>query len=392
MGNRLPIVFVHGLLGWGQRKVWGLPYFGLAWLGVGLGRLAELDFAPSARALFPSVGPISSDHDRACELFYQLKGGDVHYGEAHAREHGHLAVVPHWRKGKRPLYPVWDEAHPLHFVGQAQGACTVRRLQHLLAQGDFFLNPTTGKPYPTSAKWVFSLASISAIFNGTPAVYVLGCSPEDGRAERFSMAAYLGHTAFGLESEPGRLWRFIDRQIYSFDLAQWRGVTQFISGTDNAAYDLSIHGAQAADYLEDFDCTYYLSYLTSLTRKEPEPGHFIPKPGMNPFFRYVGEELGCFAGPLQNLKYPITDFSPWRENDGLAPVYTQDYPKWGRPRRFEKSAAGVSLKRGVWNVMDTLEMDHMNTVALPRLTRSLRQPLEQIRFYKCLYQRLANLE
>jgi hypothetical protein len=340
----------------------------------------------------PSVGPVSSDHDRACELFYQLKGGDVYYGDAHAREHGHLAVVQNWRKGGYPLYPVWDEAHPLHFIGQAQGACTVRRLQHLLAQGDFFRNPATGKPYPTSAKWVFSLASISAIFNGTPAAYVLGCSPEDGRAQRFSTAAYLGHTAFDLESEPGRLWRFFDRRIYGFELAQWADADRFISGTDNAAYDLSIHGAQAVSYLEDFGCTYYLSYLTSLTRKDAASGHFIPKPGMNPFFRYVGEELGHFAGPLPGLKYPITDFAAWWENDGLAPVYTQDYPKWGRPRRFEKHAAGVPLKKGVWCIMDTLDMDHMNTVALPRLTLSLKQPLEQVRFYKRLYQCLANLD
>ena len=120
MRNRLPIVFVHGLLGWGQRHLSGFPYFGLARLGVALGRLAEFDFGLGARALFPSVGPVSSDHDRACELFYQLKGGDVHYGEAHAREHGHLPVVQNWSKGKRPLYPAWDEAHPVHFVGQAQ--------------------------------------------------------------------------------------------------------------------------------------------------------------------------------------------------------------------------------------------------------------------------------
>jgi len=34
------------------------------------------------------VGIASSDHDRACETFYQLVGGRVDYGAAHAQEKG----------------------------------------------------------------------------------------------------------------------------------------------------------------------------------------------------------------------------------------------------------------------------------------------------------------
>lgn len=37
--------------------------------------------------LYPSG--VASLHDRACEIFYSLKGGTVDYGEEHAREHGH---------------------------------------------------------------------------------------------------------------------------------------------------------------------------------------------------------------------------------------------------------------------------------------------------------------
>jgi len=34
------------------------------------------------------VGMLSSDHDRACEAFYQLYGGQVNYGQHHAKQHG----------------------------------------------------------------------------------------------------------------------------------------------------------------------------------------------------------------------------------------------------------------------------------------------------------------
>jgi hypothetical protein len=34
------------------------------------------------------VGKVSSDHDRACEAFYQLYGGQVDYGEEHSKSCG----------------------------------------------------------------------------------------------------------------------------------------------------------------------------------------------------------------------------------------------------------------------------------------------------------------
>ncbi len=109
MRNRWPIVFVHGLGGWGRAQLFSIPYFGLAKIGIFLGRVANLDFGLRPRALFPGVGPISSNHDQACELFYQLKGGDVRYGAEHSREHGHREVLENWVKGKFPIYPEWDE-------------------------------------------------------------------------------------------------------------------------------------------------------------------------------------------------------------------------------------------------------------------------------------------
>ena len=359
--NKDPIVFVHGMLGWGRDKMAGLPFFGVADLGVALGRMLSLDLGWSHRAIFPSVGPLSSNHDRACELFYKLKGGDVHYGAAHARENGHREIRA---TGEAAMFPEWDSEHPVHFVGQAQGASTVRLLQHLLARGDFFPG------YSTRADWVKSITSISGIHNGTPVTYIAGCSLENGRIQRYSTAEFLTSTLLNAGAE--------HRFFYSLDLEQWDDQDVFMYGKDNAIFDLSIHGAQEMDFVEDQDCTYYFSYVTCL-----------PANGVDVLFRYPARQMGRFTGPLQGLRYPIADYAEWWENDGLAPVYTQEFPRWGTPRT--PALPEPVLRKGVWYQMGRLEMNHMNPVALPRVSWTLEQQRELVGFYRGLYELLAAL-
>ena len=70
-------------------------------------------------------GGLSSLHDRACEIFYQIKGGRVDYGEDHASEFCHA------RYGRTfsGLYPAWSSSSPIHIVGHSLGGTTVRMLQ-----------------------------------------------------------------------------------------------------------------------------------------------------------------------------------------------------------------------------------------------------------------------
>lgn len=68
---------------------------------------------------------------RACQIFYQLKGGTVCYGEEHARCHGH-ACHGEAREG---VFPEWDEDNPVHLIGHSYGGQTARVLQHLVSTG-----------------------------------------------------------------------------------------------------------------------------------------------------------------------------------------------------------------------------------------------------------------
>lgn len=79
--TKCPVVLIHGVFGYSKtRPLWNSwsPY----WPEEALRELNQ-------NHLILDVGALSSDHDRACEAFYQLFGGRVDYGEDHSREAGH---------------------------------------------------------------------------------------------------------------------------------------------------------------------------------------------------------------------------------------------------------------------------------------------------------------
>jgi hypothetical protein len=75
-GNDCPFVMVHGMAGWGRGTEWLPSYWG------GAESMDRITFTPR-------LGPMSSQHHRACELFAQLKGGTVDYGEEISHRLGH---------------------------------------------------------------------------------------------------------------------------------------------------------------------------------------------------------------------------------------------------------------------------------------------------------------
>jgi len=77
---------VHGLGGWGPESQIDQtsPYWGSS-----TGNLAEYLNSEGYSVSVASVGPFSSTWDRTCELYAELTGTKVDYGEAHSKEHGH---------------------------------------------------------------------------------------------------------------------------------------------------------------------------------------------------------------------------------------------------------------------------------------------------------------
>ncbi|OQR87106.1 hypothetical protein ACHHYP_09533 [Achlya hypogyna] len=150
-----PAVLIHGLFGWGKQT----PLFG--W-GPNYWPVADLD-AVNPNYILVEVGVASSDHDRACEVFYQLMGGRVDYGDDHA------SAKRHTRYGKTyqtALHPNWSETNPVHLFGHSYGATTALELYQLIAT-DFF---GVGSSY----KWVKSLVSIAGPLSGATMSHMCG--------------------------------------------------------------------------------------------------------------------------------------------------------------------------------------------------------------------------
>ncbi|OQR87111.1 hypothetical protein ACHHYP_09540 [Achlya hypogyna] len=217
-----PAVLIHGLLGWGRRNPlynWGPDYWPIK-------ALAKVN----SHCIIVDVGVASSDHDRACETFYQLMGGRVDYGEEHAAE------KKHYRYGytfEKPLYAAWSEDNPIHLIGHSYGATTGTNCRlalsllmdyiaaaielYQLICSDFF---KVGSNY----KWVKSIVSIAGPLSGATLGHMCGLE-EDETIKAGGINHIVG-------SAISTLWKlqhhlpWLDN-LYSVRMPQWLGYCQW---------------------------------------------------------------------------------------------------------------------------------------------------------------------
>ncbi len=328
-----PIVLVHGFSGWGRDELLGYKYWGGFVLDI-----EEYLKSKGFVVISSSVGAISSNHDRACELFYQLKGGQVDYGMQHAQTYGHQR----FGKSFDALYPEWDQTHPIHLIGHSMGGQTCRMLVELLEQ-DYFGKGTTGA-------WIKSVTTISTPHNGTTlATMVQGLS--GGLAEEI-VAGFLGIT--------GSNWR-----VYDFDMEHWNikplegesmkdylhRIDVGIGDTkDISMYDLLPEGALVLNArIRTCPTIYYFSYATEETKVIlANPGYHWPKASMNPIFWAYAHYMGHYQGSA------VKPCDEWWQNDGIVNTISMQGPHNAKIQAFDGTP-----KAGVWNYMGVLSnMDH----------------------------------
>ncbi|KAJ0399072.1 hypothetical protein P43SY_008692 [Pythium insidiosum] len=359
--NNFPIVLVHGFAGWGRDEVLGLKYWG----GI-QGDLQEQLKAQGYTVYTAAVGPFSSNWDRACELYAQIKGGTVDYGEKHAQTHGHK------RLGRTfpGLFPQWGtvvngQVQKVHLVGHSMGGQTIRMLAQLLAKG------SKGAPIEESASshelftggkdWVHSITTISTPNQGTLLA--------NGFSE---IGDLVKNTALGIFSFLGVSGGLVDK-IYDVKLEQW-GIAPKKTGETLASYFDRIFGspifrpgfrdiclwslstpgaAEESKWVEALPNVYYFSYATVdthawrdwLLRRIQVPNLFTMMLPLQPLGHFLGGRYG-----------PNNGFSvDWQANDGVVPTIS-----------MVKDARGVSVKFdgaaqvGKWNSMPQLNrLDHL---------------------------------
>ena len=331
--NQYPMVFVHGFLGWGPEELLGYKYWGGTALDIER-YLKEQGFT----VYIASVGPISSNHDRACELFYQIKGGRVDYGEAHSKQYKHRQFGKN-HKGK---YSQWDREHPIHLVGHSMGGQTCRVLVELLAQDYFGMG--------TDDSWVKSVTTISTPHNGTTLATLVN-KLSGGFAEEF-VSGFLGLA--------GSNWK-----VYNFDMDHWdifpkpdESMHDFLKRIDDLlgeSEDLSMHdllplGAKKLNQrVRTASNVYYFSYATEETYVlNPETGCEWARPSMNPIFWPYAYSMGHYKGN------EVSPPSAWWKNDGIVNTISMKAP-------FDATIVAYdgNPRPGVWTYMGLVEKkDH----------------------------------
>ena len=352
--NKYPIILVHGFMGWGREEMGSYRYWG------GKYDIEQILKDEGFEVYTASVGPISSNWDRAIELFYQIKGGQVDYGKFHSEKYG-LIQKPEGKKYKG-LYPSWNQDNPIHLIGHSMGGQTIRMLDYLLrtsiadSSQKIEKNKILGMVHNG---WIKSITSISTPHNGTTLTDIM-TTGIPFLQDFIALAAVVGNS------------------FYNFDLEQWgfnrneeerwgdyfdRMKTHPAWGTKNiVAWDVSIEGAREMNTF----CTanqniYYFSYATSNTILDSSSGRHIPDKSMSFIIRANARLIGM-------KKAYFADGSPtdstWFENDGIVNKQSMYGPTTGTngPDPITDYRENDLLIPGQWYVMGDYKSDHRKFV------------------------------
>ncbi len=348
--NQFPIILVHGFMGWGKDEMGGYNYWG-----------GKYDIEQSLKdegytVYTASVGPVSSNWDRAVELFYQIKGGQVDYGKSHAESYG-LKQRPE-EKSIVGLYPQWDENHPVHLIGHSMGGQTVRMLQYLLSAIVTDSSGVAEESYllgEAHSGWIKSITTLSSPHNGSTLSDILTAG-------------------FPFLQDFIAVAAVVDNRFYDFDLDQWGFTREKNEPWKNyyqrlrqhsawktkniCAWDLSVEGAKQINSIATADPEiYYFSMATSHTTLDSSSGRHLPEDKMSFIIRANARLMGMKKAYWGDGS--ATD-STWFENDGIVNTVSMAGPTTGTNGAdpIADYREGELLLPGQWYFMGTWKADH----------------------------------
>ena len=364
--NNDPVILVHGFLGFGPEQFQhsGFNYWG------GYGDIAsQMQIYRGPRAVFAAaVGPISSNWDRAADLYAQIKGGCVDYGKAHVRDHGLPGQVQKppgkcWAANPRDnpqnyplaLYPAWDAEHPIHLIGHSMGGTTIRALVELLEHGSNQDQGDGGLFKGGKVGWIRSVTTISAPHNGTTlSDAVLSVLPE----LHAPLRDLLTHKAAQWELAPDgarefNAWARTSPHIYYFSVGTvaTEGGSWCCNGTDRtiAPVQTAMFQYARADMMPYFK-SFAGEWIVPSALQRGIGGYTVNTPGR------------------QRID------SDWFSNDGVVNTVSMRAPS-GHPARDYDGAA----VRGSWNFLGNYKgYDHFDILNWPNSGPSANKLYEQI--------------
>ncbi|WP_436950231.1 YSIRK-targeted triacylglycerol lipase [Staphylococcus xylosus] len=331
--NQDPIILVHGFNGFTDDiNPAVLAHY---WGGDKLNIRQDLE-SNGYETYEASVGALSSNYDRAVELYYYIKGGTVDYGAAHAEKYGH----ERYGKTYEGVYKDWQPGKKVHLVAHSMGGQTVRQLEELLRNGNQeeieYQKEHGGEISPlfqgNNDNMVNSITTIGTPHNGTHAADALG-NEALVRQLAFDYAKFKGNKnskvdfgfgQWGLKQREGETYAQYVQRVQNSGL--WKT-------EDNGFYDLTREGAAKLNKNTSLNPNIvYKTYTGESTRptlfgnQKSDVNLFLP-------FTVTGNVIGKAAE------------KEWRENDGLVSTISSQHP-------FNQAfiEATDEVKKGVWQV------------------------------------------
>lgn len=355
-----PYIFVHGMGGWGSdNEFYSLsPYWG-GGLGLNDTDLIKILNENGIEAYAPSVGPLSSAWDRACELYAQLTGTVVDYGEAHSSAHGHERYGFSY-EGNAIMGEPWNLKDKINLVGHSFGGETVRLFTSLMAYGCEEEIAATGEDTSEFFKGghdaVHSCITLSSPHNGSQVANLI----VDPQVTMLLISAVINVVGCVFGNN------FL---VFSFQLSQFgltpgqdefralpnfKGIYNFYKYKDNCGYDMTLRGARELnEKIKLAPNTYYYSYTTAATR-EGLFGLQTPLSSLNPIFYISSAMIGLSQGfTVDGIKME----GDWVLNDGIVPLASALYPLTDAETALDYEdaiAAGEKIETGRWYYLDTM--------------------------------------
>lgn len=365
LNNNYPIVMVHGLFGWGNNELFGINYWG------GKNSLKNILTQKGYAVFTPTVGSISSNWDRACELYAYLKGGTVDYGEEHSKKYGHS------RYGRTypGVYPQLGTMGPnglrkIHLIGHSMGGETIRIFAQLLENGDadeIANNKTDISPlFAGNHHWVDSITTIATPHDGSQEDEAQDSLEPFAHQFFAAMASNAGvinssnpcfdfrMDQWGLKQQPNESYSNYLHRVFSSNI--WK------STKDLSIWDLSQEGAeQLNSWVKTQKDIYYFSISCIDTHKNLLTYYQLPNLNMNRLLIKSSIFMGQYTC---NLPGKVQVDSSWWPNDGIVSVRSAVGPHVGSSDKIVNYNPNVITQRGAWNYMGVIkDVDHIEVVS-----------------------------
>ena len=364
MASNHPFVFVHGMMGWGEDKKFykGLPYWGMV-TGNYPRRMREKGY----EVYTPSVSPLGSAWDRACELYANLTGTTVDYGVAHSKEKGHNRFGETFPEA---MLPDWTPERSIHLLGHSFGGPTMRMFVELLRNGSPEERAATpaGQLSPLfeggHGDLLKSVTTIAGPHEGTTVIDAIGIQRPMLAFVSFGLLGmFLGNTPFRILYDMQIMqWKLTsdrDGRANPFNMLRLGKFRKFWNACDDVYYDLTLKGAKELnEFLETNPDAYYFSISTDSSKRKKN-GMYKQERYSFPLFWYTGWFIGhCKHDP--SLDIDIDEW--WRASDGASCTNSALHPLDEDWQDFDPKKD--TAKKGLWNVMPVLHRDHGGCVGL----------------------------